>query len=84
MRIYKENFNPQTMMMSRVTTKVPIAAAFFKNEIYNQFPFLLKEKFLNIVQVSYFEKGGHFASIEVPEVLHQDIIDFVAKTIRKN
>lgn len=81
-RIYKENFNPETMKMSRVAVTVPVAAAFFKHEIYHQFPFILKEKFQNIVHVSYFEKGGHFAVIEVPDVLHQDVVDFVVKTIK--
>lgn len=81
-RIYKESFNPQNMMMSRVATNVPVAAAYFRHEVYPQFPFILKEKFTKIIQVSYFEKGGHFASIEVPEILHQDIVNFVAKTIK--
>lgn len=81
MRIYKENFNEQTMMMSRVVTKVPLGVAYFVNEFYHQFQFLLKEKFKNIIQVSYYEKGGHFTSLEVPEILYQDVVNFVAKTV---
>lgn len=82
-RIYKENFLPQSMMMSRVATKVPVAAAYFKHEFYPQFPFILNEKFLKIIHVSYFEEGGHFAPLEVPVILHQDIVDFVVKTIKE-
>jgi juvenile hormone epoxide hydrolase len=79
-RIYKENLNPQTMGMSRVATNVPIGAAFFRHEFYPQFPFLLEEKFKNIIHVAYFDVGGHFASIEQPELLYKDIATFVFKS----
>lgn len=81
-RIYKENINPQSMqIMSRVAINVPVGAAYFRNEFYPQFPFLLKERFKNIIHVAYFEEGGHFASVEVPELLYQDVVNFVAKTL---
>lgn len=81
-RIYKENLNPQSMkIMSRVAVTVPTGAAYFKHEFYPQFPFLLKDRFKNIIHVSYFDEGGHFASMQVPELLYQDIVNFVAKTL---
>lgn len=81
-RIYKENINPQSMkIMSRVPVTVPVGAAYFRYEFYPQFPFLLKDRFKNIIHVSYFDEGGHFAAMQVPELLYQDVVNFVAKTI---
>lgn len=81
-RIYKEYLRSEnTVKMNRVAVKVPVGAAYFRHELYPQFPFLIQEKFKNIIHVEYFEEGGHFASIQVPEVLSKEIVTFVGKTL---
>lgn len=79
-RIYKEAFN-KSYDMDRVAVEVPTGSAHFKNEISHTFRFLTEERFKKIVHVSYFEHGGHFAALQLPEVLHQDFVEFVKKTL---
>lgn len=79
-RIYKEAFN-KTYPIDRVAVEVPTGCAHFKNEIQHYFNFLTQERFKKIVHNSYHEHGGHFAALQLPKVLHEDIIEFVKKTI---
>jgi juvenile hormone epoxide hydrolase len=80
MRIYKETFN-KAYPMDRVAVEVPTGCAHFKNEIQHQFNFLTQERFKNIIHNSYFDHGGHFAAMQVPEVLYEDFVKFVRKTL---
>jgi len=79
-RLYKETFNRQYDMY-RVAVDVPTGCAHFKYEMQHQFKFLLKERYKNIVHVSHFDNGGHFAALQLPKVLHQDLVEFVLKTL---
>lgn len=79
-RIYKESMS-KAYPMDRVAVEPPTGCAHFKHEIQHQFNFLTKERFKNIVHNSYFEHGGHFAALQLPKVLHQDIVEFVIKTL---
>lgn len=78
-RLYKESLQRQYNMF-KVAVEVPAGCAHFKHEIQHQFMFLLKERFKNIVHVSYHENGGHFAAMQLPNVLHEDFVTFVKKT----
>lgn len=40
---------------------------------------VLRSGFLNLVQVTDLKTGGHFAALEVPDVLADDIWKFVEK-----
>ncbi|XP_063710119.1 juvenile hormone epoxide hydrolase 2-like [Culicoides brevitarsis] len=80
MRFYKETMaseNPRILDTRKVT--VPTACARFKHDIRHLSDFVLKDKFVNLVQSTYHEKGGHFAAMELPDVLAKDIFDFVSK-----
>lgn len=73
-RFYYENgplgftFNPVSQ---------PMAGAIFKNEIARP-PRVWAEKIYNIVQWNQYP-GGHFAALENPEILSDDIFSFAAK-----
>ena len=80
-RIYSEAFGGLDYALSRVHTHVPVACARFKNEIMHQFDFIIKEKFRNLIQSNQFDDGGHFAALQLPKVLYEDILSFVQKTV---
>jgi len=79
-RIYKESMT-KPYEMERVAVLSPVGVAHFRNEIMHQFNFLTSEKFKNIVHNGYHEHGGHFAALQVPDVLYQDFVEFVLKTL---
>lgn len=62
-----------------IPSKVPTGCALFKNELTVQPKSLLKTKFLNLVQANYYPDGGHFAAFELPDVLAEDVYNFVEK-----
>ena len=43
--------------------------------------FLLSEFLLNLTSITYQKEGGHFAAMEVPNLLADDIRQFVKKVI---
>ena len=73
-RIYKANGGTGFSFNSINT---PFAGAIFNKEIMKP-PRIWAEKIYNIVQWNEFD-GGHFAAIENPDILAQDIINFVKK-----
>lgn len=84
-RIYKEAMSKSYMKeartnLERVAIVVPVGCARFKNEISHQLNFVLEERFKRIVHNSFFEHGGHFAALQLPKVLHEDLVAFVKKT----
>lgn len=79
-RIYKEALH-KVYDMDRVAVEVPTGVAHFKNEVHHQFNFLTQERFKKIIHNSYFEHGGHFAALQLPNVLHEDFVKFVKKTL---
>lgn len=79
-RIYKEGMR-KAYPMDNVAVIVPTGVAHFKEEILHQFNFLTQERFKKIVHNSFFEHGGHFAAMQNPKVLHDDVVKFVKKTL---
>ncbi len=57
---------------------MPAGLALFPNELFKQPKSMAKHKYPNLVQYSKLAEGGHFAAFEVPEVLHEDFVKFVA------
>jgi microsomal epoxide hydrolase len=51
----------------------------FPEELYRAPKFLITGKFPNLIQYTRMARGGHFAAMEVPELLTQDVINFVEK-----
>ncbi|KAI4154959.1 MAG: hypothetical protein LQ340_001332 [Diploschistes diacapsis] len=78
-RIYYESVHPAPGGISReesllgpVQTDVPLALAYFPKEII-RLPKSWGYTIGNVVQLSEFERGGHFAAFEVPELLVSDL-----------
>lgn len=56
---------------------MPTAIARFPYEISNHPRSILELKFQNLVQLSDFPTGGHFAAFEEPQLLADDVWMFV-------
>lgn len=81
-RFYKEAFlDPLLFDIDRIPTPVPTACARFRYELMHQIDWVLQEKYPNLVQANHFEDGGHFAAMQLPKVLYQDIVSFVKKVV---
>lgn len=82
-RIYKEFFIEDVQYNTgRVLTLSPSACAHFKYELLHQPEWILKDKFINLIQDNLFDDGGHFAAMQLPKVLHADYVAFVKKTLQ--
>ncbi|XP_012286945.1 juvenile hormone epoxide hydrolase 2 isoform X2 [Orussus abietinus] len=75
MRIYAESFNHDRykLGLDSLPITVPSACAQFPNEIFYQPKGLLKDRFKNLIRVTRMPRGGHFAAMEEPELLADDI-----------
>ena len=81
-RVYKESFIEDEVYNSgRIPLAKPVGCAHFKHELMHQPSFILKDKFTNIIHTSIHDDGGHFAAMQLPKVLHEDIVAFVKKTL---
>jgi pimeloyl-ACP methyl ester carboxylesterase len=78
MRIYRENrlAGSERTMLPRLET--PVAYADFPKEVFAS-PFSWIEHTYNVVQRTEMPRGGHFASLEQPDLLIEDIRKFFAK-----
>ena len=56
---------------------VPTAAAVFPAEIF-RVPRAYAESRFNVVRYTRFDRGGHFAAMEEPDLLVQDVKEFFA------
>ncbi|XP_061387769.1 juvenile hormone epoxide hydrolase 1 [Musca vetustissima] len=81
MRIYKEAVTEEqrALKLDRVPTNVPTACARFKNEMMHFMDLQLKDKYKNLIQSTYYKEGGHFAAMEVSDIVYKDFIEFVKK-----
>jgi pimeloyl-ACP methyl ester carboxylesterase len=70
---YYERFNDPSMWMPQERSTVPTAVAVFPTDISIR-PFASKTS--NIVRWSEFDRGGHFAALEAPDLLTADIREF--------
>ncbi|KAM6461811.1 epoxide hydrolase 1-like [Liasis olivaceus] len=86
MRFYKENLSkdPSTLPDARLGVYVPTGIAAFPNELAHCPRSWAKKKFKKIVTYTYMPRGGHFAAFEEPELLAQDIRQFVKKVEHLN
>ncbi|GBN79363.1 hypothetical protein AVEN_207610-1, partial [Araneus ventricosus] len=62
---------------------VPSAVAVFPNEILMVPKTMMSQQMKNIVSYNIMPRGGHFAALEVPQLLADDIFKFVAIVERK-
>ena len=70
---YYERFNDPAMWMPRERSAVPTAVAVFTTDLSMR-PFA--DKANNVVRWSEFDRGGHFAALEAPDLLTADVREF--------
>ncbi|EAT36616.1 AAEL011314-PA [Aedes aegypti] len=80
-RIYYEAFSASefALAIDRIPIRVPTACAKFKYELMHTIDWALKDHFTNLVQSNHFDDGGHFAAMQLPDVLYKDFVEFVKK-----
>ncbi|XP_058124659.1 juvenile hormone epoxide hydrolase 1-like [Anopheles ziemanni] len=83
-RIYAEAFAADELKkeLDRIPTAVPAACAKFRHELLQQVDWVLRDHFTNLVQSNHFADGGHFAAMQLPDVLYKDFVQFI-NTVRK-
>lgn len=82
-RIFKESFST-VLLLDSVKTDVPTACARFSSRAqHNQPDWILKDKYANLIQSTFHEKGGSLPSLTVPDVLAYDILDFIERVDKK-
>uniref|UniRef100_A0A672YFP2 Epoxide hydrolase 1, microsomal (xenobiotic) n=1 Tax=Sphaeramia orbicularis TaxID=375764 RepID=A0A672YFP2_9TELE len=81
MRFYKENVGlapPHT----KIPVVVPTGFACFPNEVMPMPKLWVQQKYHNLVSYTLMARGGHFAAMEEPQLLAEDIHKFV-RTVEK-
>lgn len=83
-RIYAEAFAADELKkeIDRIPTAVPAACAKFRHELMQQIDWILRDHFTNLVQSNHLSDGGHFAAMQLPDVLYKDFVQFII-TVRK-
>uniref|UniRef100_A0A182MA60 Epoxide hydrolase N-terminal domain-containing protein n=1 Tax=Anopheles culicifacies TaxID=139723 RepID=A0A182MA60_9DIPT len=78
-RLYVESFSEaeQARKYENIPTHVPAACAKFRHELFQYPDWILKEHFTNLMQSNHHNDGGHFAALQLPEVVYKDIVQFV-------
>jgi pimeloyl-ACP methyl ester carboxylesterase len=82
MRIYRENRLTREEMAPTPRLETPVAYADFPREVAVP-PFRWITQTYNVVQKTEMPKGGHFAALEQPRLLLDDIRKFFAKVDQK-
>jgi len=78
MRFYSEalNLRERAYEMDKVPVLIPTGCFSSPNELVNNGPWIISDKFQNLVQFTEPAKGGHFAAFEVPDLISKDILKF--------
>nr|CAD7193995.1 unnamed protein product [Timema douglasi] len=78
-RLYSEGFSraQRELGILSIPTKVPTACVWFPNEIRYYPEYFLREKYHNLLQNSHMKQGGHFAAMEEPKLLAEDIFSAI-------
>lgn len=79
MRMYAESLNPKEFAnyIDLIPTQVPTWGIKFKHELMYQPDFVLKLKYKNYLRSTVVEDGGHFAAMENPQIMADDIFEAV-------
>ncbi|CAL1260815.1 unnamed protein product [Larinioides sclopetarius] len=81
-RFYKENIGNTTP--EKIPLRVPSGIAFFPNDILMIPRWLLSRSVINLVSYNVMPRGGHFAAFEEPQLMADDIWNFVSLVQKKN
>lgn len=82
-RLYAEAMTAHQLAYDifRVPVTVPVACARFRRDIPILMDWQLTDKYVNLVQSTWHGKGGHFAAMEVPQTLYEDLVEFLSKIV---
>lgn len=80
-RLYADDIGSAQMELDlfRVPTPVPTGCTRFPVDIGQSTDWQLRDKYPNLVHSTWHSVGGHFAAMEVPKLLHADLVAFVKK-----
>lgn len=82
MRLYSETMNKAEMAlkMDAIPIEVPSGCSRFEvGELVWLPESILRDRYKNLVHITSYNEGGHFAAFEVPQLLAKDVIDFTVK-----
>ncbi|KAM3861293.1 epoxide hydrolase 1 [Diretmus argenteus] len=83
MRFYKESFSQGlNQPHAKIPVHVPTGFACFPNELLHTPKLWVKQKYHQLKTFTPMARGGHFAAMEEPQLMAQDIHNF-AKTLEK-
>ncbi|GAB0093635.1 Epoxide hydrolase [Sergentomyia squamirostris] len=84
-RLYSEAFTLRSLGLNldRVPTTVPTGCARFRHDLAHSIDWVLKDKYVNLIHSTHNPDGGHFAAMEVPDVLYKDLITFIQKVQKR-
>ncbi|CAN9507555.1 unnamed protein product [Ophioblennius macclurei] len=84
MRFYKENFaKGLNQPHSRMPVYVPTGFACFPNELMHSPKLWVQQKYRQLLSFSSMAQGGHFAAMEEPQLMAEDIQKFVKMVEKK-
>ncbi|XP_056336668.1 epoxide hydrolase 1 [Danio aesculapii] len=78
MRFYKENFGKGlNQPHAKLPVHVPTGVASFPNELLHTPKLWVTDKYRNLKSYTPIARGGHFAAMEEPQLLAEDVQNFV-------
>lgn len=78
MRFYKENFSQGLdQPHGKIPVHVPTGFACFPNELMHTPKLWVRQKYWKLVTYTYMARGGHFAAMEEPQLMAEDIQNFI-------
>jgi len=83
MRLYAESMLAEDLGPTRSRVAVPTGVAIFPREMF-RFPRSWLEQAFNLVHYRRMPRGGHFAAMEVPDLLVDDIRAFVRALLKED
>ena len=79
MRYYKENLSSYDVTVANTPVRVPMGFADLPHELARVARHQLTGKFPRMVSYSTLASGGHFAAMEVPHLMAEDVINFASR-----
>ncbi|XP_061750109.1 epoxide hydrolase 1 [Nerophis ophidion] len=80
MRFYKENFSKGlNHPHMKVPVSVPAGFASFPNELMHTPKLWVQKKFHNLLTYTPMARGGHFAAMEEPQLMAEDLHHFICR-----
>ncbi|KAM6915592.1 epoxide hydrolase 1 [Xenentodon cancila] len=85
MRFYKENFGKGLdQPHSKIPVYVPTGFACFPNELMHTPKLWIQQKYRKLITFTPMARGGHFAAMEEPQLMAEDIQKFIKLVEKKN